>query len=244
MSRPPSSVWIFVVVVPIILACSGLPVPGAISGGGDPVVDEADADPEEPDEGTDGATDGPEAPDEPETPPASADTLFPDLDANEAPPYERGAVKCPPPTMVIRHPKAGVLTVFCATGSGVRSGPYTEWQRNTLVVAATNAEGKFEGNWTRWAKGAGDVVKKVEQQVYVAGVATGDHAEWDVEGRLLVRGKMVDGKKDGRFIERKVEDGEIVAGGACYEAGNEVWRTSDDAELVSKACGTDAVAEG
>lgn len=230
-----SSAWVLAFLVPVVLACSGLPIPGAGTGGGEePSPDAANPEPEEP-----GGEEPVAADPAPEGSPKSADTLFPDLDAAEAPPFERGAVKCPAPTMTIRHPKGARLSVYCATGSGVRSGPYTEWQRNTLVLSATNVDGKFEGNWIRWEDG-----HKVEQQVYVAGQAVGDHAEWDVKGQLLVRGRMVDGKKDGRFVERKVEGGAIVPGGACYEAGAETWRTADEGELVTRTCGTDAVAEG
>lgn len=228
------SVSILALVFPLGLACSGLPVPGAILGEGDPVADE----PEEGTEPEEAGDDEPAVPD-PAPTPATPESLFAELDPTQAPPYERGIVKCPAPTMAIRHPKAGVLSVYCATGSGVRSGPYTEWQRNTLRVAATNVDGKLEGTWTRWDGG-----KKVEEQVYAAGLATGDYASWDTEGHLLVRGRMVDGKRDGRFIDRTVENGEVVPGGACYEAGTELWRTADDGELVSKACGADAVAEG
>lgn len=216
-------------VVPVGLACSGLPpLPGAISGAG----------------GEDGARDPEPGDGEPEPEPvvASPESLFTDLDAAEAPPWERTSVKCPPGTMVIRYPKGNTLSVYCATGSGVRSGPYTEWQRNTLLVAATNVNGKLDGPWTRWEK-AGDTPRKVEQQTYVAGVATGDHAEWDLEGRLLVRGRRVDGRKHGRFVERTVADDAIVPGGACYADGTEVWRTSSDTELVQKSCGSEPVAE-
>ena len=227
LSRRPAAL-LLAVVVPVGLACSGLPVPGAISGVG---VGDPELAPDPAPEADGDAVPVPV----PAPAPASPDALFVTLDPAEAPPWERGRVECPAGTMTIRYPKGKTLSIYCATTSGVRSGPYTEWQRNQLVVAATNANGKLDGTWTRWEQGAGGP-KKVEQQTWAAGVATGDHAEWDLEGRLLVRGRLVDGRKDGRFIERRVEDGAIVPGGACYAAGTEVWRTADEAELVGTSC--------
>ncbi|MEZ4241423.1 MAG: hypothetical protein R3F59_35785 [Myxococcota bacterium] len=144
--------------------------------------------------------------------------------------------------MRIRHPRK-VLSVYCATGSGVRSGPYTEWSGRWLVVAGTNVDGKLDGQWTRWQR-EGDAVRKVEERTYAAGVEVGDHAEWDPQGRLLVRGRMVEGKRSGKFVERHVDGDEVVGGGACYQGGEEVWRTEDEGELVGKACEEDAVADG
>jgi hypothetical protein len=217
-------------VVPVGLACSGLPVPGAISGGAADDAPGSDAD--EGDAGEGGVADAEPVP---PTPPADPTSLFAALDPNEAPPFERGTVKCPPGTMVVNNPKGNRLTVFCMTNSGVRSGPYTEWQGRKLLVSAANVDGKLDGVWSRWEK-AGDETKKVEHQVYVGGVATGDHAVWDPTGTLLVRGRMVDGRKDGLFLERATVDGKPGTGGACYAAGTEVWRTTDDAELATREC--------
>ena len=67
-------------------------------------------------------------------------------------------------------------------------------------------------------------------------MAEGDFASWDEAGHLLVRGRMHEGKRQGRFIENKVSGSEVIFGGACYEAGAEQWRTADPSEFVSKAC--------
>jgi hypothetical protein len=216
----------------LALACGGLPVGGS----GD--VTAPDGEPADVEEGEgEGEGEGGEA---------AADTggdeaaggggdLFPALDPEQEPPFSSSAISCPDGLMRIRHPRR-VLSVYCATGSGVRSGPYTEWSGRWLVVAATNVDGNLEGQWTRWQR-EGDAPRKVEERTYAAGVEQGDHAEWDAQGRLLVRGRMADGKRDGPFIERKVEGDEVVPGGVCYQAGEALWRTDDEAELASKPCG-------
>lgn len=249
--------WIFVrapvagAALAVILACGGLPIPGSDGAGavadavasadeaGDAQPDEGDGDGDAADEGDgDGADDGDAGG------AGDAESMFATLDPNEPPPYDKVSVPCPSGTMAIRH-KSARFTVYCATGSGVRTGPYTEWSGGKLAVAATNADGKLDGKWTRWEKGADGAVHKVEEQTYAAGVAEGDYAAWDTSGRLLVRGKLSNGQRDGRFIVRTpTAGGEPSPGGACYEDGTEVWKTTDEAELASKACRTDAVAEG
>ncbi|MEQ1502893.1 MAG: hypothetical protein ABMB14_11720 [Myxococcota bacterium] len=237
-SLPSARPWLLAaalaVSAPFGLACAGLPIPGLDPGTATP--DPADPADPAPDPTEPAAAD-------PAPAVVSPDSLFTTIEL-PTPPFESQAIKCPAPTAPIRHPSGGRMNVYCATGSGVRTGPHTEWQGKRLVVSATNVNGKLDGPWVRWDAGEGDARRPVEYQVYSAGVATGDHAEWDLTGQLLVRGRTVDGKRDGRFVERTVRDGAIVPGGACYEAGAELWRTTDDAELVRKPCGSDGVAQG
>lgn len=226
-----SLLFIGLVLLPLGLACSGLPV-------GDPP-------PPTPDN-PQGATDAPEPEPvdvaEPEPEPANPDTMFPAMNADEPPPFKQStAVKCSGGATLVRHP-AKRLKIFCVAGSGQRVGPYTEWQGSALREAGTNVEGKLEGAYTKWA-GSGSKLRKVEEQIYVAGVAEGDFASWDEAGHLLVRGRMHEGKRQGRFIENKVQGGEVIFGGACYEGGAEKWRTADLAEFASKECAGAAAEE-
>ncbi|MEQ1568673.1 MAG: hypothetical protein ABMA64_23745 [Myxococcota bacterium] len=209
-----------VVVVAAGLACSGLPtelpdLPVDLPVGTPPAVEPAPV---------------PEVAPEPE-PQATPESLFDALSAEEAVPYARPNFSCPPPTMAIKNPSGGRMRVFCATGSGVRVGPYTEWKSSELRLAGTNADGKLSGRLTRWEKGP-DGPRKVGEENYTDGELAGDFATWDLAGHLLVRGRYEAGKKQGRFLESTVE----TFGGACYEAGEEKWRTADPAEFVTKDC--------
>jgi hypothetical protein len=215
------------VLLPLGLACSGLPVSSSDGSATDGAPTDGVA--------TDGTQPQPEPEPEPEPVAATPDTLFPTMDPDEAPPYEKPALKCPPGAMVIRNPSGNRLKIYCANGNGVRTGPYTEWQGKALRAAGTNTDGKLEGSVTKWA-GSGPETRKVEEQHHVAGVAEGDFASWDEKGNLLARGRMHEGKRHGRFIENKVSGEDVSFGGACYAAGEEQWRTEDPAEFMSKEC--------
>jgi hypothetical protein len=223
----PSSVVLFVS-IPVFLACSGLPIPGASPT--DPIGEGGD----EVEEGEGEVAEGEPAP-EPDSEPATPESLFAALDPSEAAPYDKQKLDCPTGAMVIRNPSGGRMRVYCATGSGVRTGPYTEWKGGTLAAAGTNVDGKLSGRFTRWQKGP-DGLRKIGEETYAAGELDGDFATWDVEGNLLVRGVYVAGKKSGRFLESSVSGSEVTFGGACYSSDEELWRTSDAAEFVGKEC--------
>jgi hypothetical protein len=227
--RSPLLVLVVGVLLPLGLACSGLPTSsdGTVTDGA--ATDGA---------ATDGAaTDGaaPEPEPAPEPVPANPDTLFPSMDPDEPPPFEKPSLKCPAGAMVIRNPSGSRLKIYCANGNGVRTGPYTEWQGKALRAAGNNVEGKLEGSFTKWA-GTGAQTRKVEEQHYAAGVASGDFASWDEQGHLLARGRMHEGKRHGRFVENKVSGEDVVFTGVCYAAGEEQWRTEDPAEFTTKDC--------
>lgn len=199
------------------LACSGLPV-------GEPAPAPVPA-----------PAPAPEPEPEPEPEPVSPESLFQALDPDEAPPFEKPSLKCPQGTSVIKNPKGGRLRIYCAQGNGTPSGPYTEWQGSGLRTSGTKQEGKREGPFTEWT-GSGSKARKISEQHYVGDVAEGDYASWDEAGHLLVRGKMHEGKRHGRFIESTVEGESVTFGGACYGAGEELWRTTDPAEFTTKEC--------
>jgi hypothetical protein len=202
--------------VPALLACAGLPIPN-VPGGTTPAPAPVVAEP---------------VPAPAPAEPAKPESLFTELDPNEAPPYAKASIQCPAGSMVVRHPSGGRLEVYCTTSSGVRAGPYTEWQGSKLREAGTNEDGKLAGKYTRW-----DGDRKVGEETYAAGQRDGDFATWDVEGHLLERGRYQAGKKQGKFLENAGEGDAISFAGACYADGAEQWRTTDAGEFVSKSCG-------
>jgi antitoxin component YwqK of YwqJK toxin-antitoxin module len=138
--------------------------------------------------------------------------------------------------MVIKTPSGGRMRVYCATGNGVRAGPYTEWSSGKLRAAGENTDGKLAGRFTRWDRAANGETRKVGEENYVDGALSGDFATWDLDGNLLVRGRYAGGKKQGRFLENSVAGGEVKFAGVCYEADTEQWRTEDPAEFTTKEC--------
>ncbi len=172
----------------------------------------------------------------PEPQPPTPEELFAQLDGGEE--AMEGAPACPKGASVIRHPRGGFLNVYCATHAGKKQGVWTKWRRSALIETATYVDGVQEGRATTWSTDDDGPVKRSES-MWVAGVLEGDHAEWDDDGTLLVRGVYSAGGRDGRFIERVVGETDTTFAGVCYAAGEETWRTDDPVAFVTDPCGDD-----
>jgi hypothetical protein len=202
------------------LACGGLPATG----------DEAE------ERVTNDAAEGPAPPPEPAPAPAPAgppESLFEVLDAAEVPPT--GGPTCAEGTSTIRHPRGNAVAVYCADGAGKKQGALHLVKGSRVVELTDYLDGRKTGRSVQWSD-AKPPVKRSESR-WVDDVQEGDAAEWDEAGNLVARGRWAAGQKVGKFIASTAVDGAAPTfGGACHDAGAEVWTTTDPAEFVGKAC--------
>lgn len=205
-----------------LLACGGLPLPG--SDDGSPVVLDEDAQ---------------RIVDELIAADPGAPTLeetFSDLDPAEAPPTRPPA--CPAGATQVRYPRGEALEIYCSASDGRKSGPWGRWVGQRVTETRDYVDGELDGRVITWSKG-----RKRTERHFLAGVAHGEEASWDAEGELLTRGENRSGARHGRWILNTPGEEGPAFGGACFLDGVEAWTTTDPAELTTRGCAPEELAQ-